>query len=98
MRVCLSATLRAGVAVQPPLSPTQVRTLTVIATLPEGLSVTAVAEATSASNPSASRLCQRLVRDGLLHQDTGPGDELRMGLSPHGHVARSNLAQRGSRA
>jgi DNA-binding MarR family transcriptional regulator len=85
IRLCLNATIRAGAAAQPPLSPTQVRTLTVIATAEEGLSVHAVAEAISASNPSASRLCQRLVRDGLLHRDAGPGNELRMSLSPHGH-------------
>lgn len=84
LRICLSATIRAGSRAQPPLSPTQVRTLTVIATAPEGLSVHAVAEAISASNPSASRLCQRLVRDGLLDRDAGPGNELRLSLSPQG--------------
>jgi DNA-binding MarR family transcriptional regulator len=83
--VSLSATIRAGAAAEPSLSPTQVRTLTVIAGSPGGLSINAVAVAISASNPSASRLCQRLVRDGLLHRDAGPGNELRMSLSPHGH-------------
>jgi DNA-binding MarR family transcriptional regulator len=84
-KLCLGATLRAGSSGQPPLSPTQVRTLTVIADAPAGLSVHAVAVAISASNPSASRLCQRLVRDGLLDRDAGPGNELRMSLSLHGH-------------
>ena len=84
MRICLSATIRAGARAQPRLSPTQVRTLTVLAAAPEGLSVHAVAEAISASNPSASRLCQRLVRDKLLDRDAGPGNELRLSLSPQG--------------
>jgi DNA-binding MarR family transcriptional regulator len=83
--VCLSTTIRAGAAARPSLSPTQVRTLTVIAGVPGGLSINAVAEAISASNPSASRLCQRLVRDGLLDRAAGPGNELRMSLSRHGH-------------
>jgi DNA-binding MarR family transcriptional regulator len=83
--VSLSATIRAGAAARPPLSPTQVRTLTMIARSPGGLSINAVAVAISASNPSASRLCQRLVRDGLLDRAAGPGNELRMSLSPHGH-------------
>lgn len=84
IRLALGATVEAGARAQPPLSPTQVRTLTVIATHPHGVSVRAVAEAVRASNPSASRLCQRLVRDGLLQRDAGPGNELRLSLSPHG--------------
>ncbi len=92
---CMSATMGAGSRSDPPLSPTQVRTLTVIGSAPDGISVGAVADAVSASNPSASRLCQRLVRDGLLNRDAGPGNELRLSLSPHGQhtLNRARLAE-----
>lgn len=84
-RLVLAATVRAGSGVQPGLSPTQIRTLTVIAPSgDEGLSLTAVADALSASRPSASRICKRLVRDGLVARAAGPGNELRLTLSPAG--------------
>lgn len=88
---CVTATIQAGSRSDPPLSPTQVRTLTVIGSVPGGMSVGAVAVAISASNPSASRLCQRLVRDGLLDRDAGPGNELRLSLSPRGRDTLDNL-------
>ncbi len=94
---CVTTTIQAGARSDPPLSPTQVRTLTVIGSVPGGLSLGAVAVAISASNPSASRLCQRLVRDGLLDRDAGPGNELRLSLSHRGQdtldaVNRARLA------
>lgn len=84
-RLVLASTVRAGSAVDPPLSPTQIRTLTVIAPSgSEGLSLTSVADALSASRPSASRICKRLVRDGLVDRAAGPGNELRLTLSQAG--------------
>lgn len=84
-QLVLAATVRAGAAVDPQLSPTQIRTLTVIAPSEDaGMSLTAVAEALSASRPSASRICKRLVRDGLIARAAGPGNELRLTLSPAG--------------
>jgi len=93
-RVVLAATVRAGTAVEPVLSPTQIRTLTVIAPSgDEGLSLTAVAEALSASRPSASRICKRLVRDGLVSRAAGPGNELRLTLSPAGRALLAEVNQ-----
>ncbi|WP_460864465.1 MarR family transcriptional regulator [Rhodococcus aerolatus] len=80
----VEATVHAGESVTPALSPTQVRVLTVLSRAPDGLSLGAVAAATSASAPSASRLCQRLHRAGLVDRDAGPGNELRLSLSALG--------------
>lgn len=100
MSVGLAATITAGGRADPPLTPPQVRALTVIADARGGLSVTSVATALSASAPSASRLCQRLARDGLLDRGAGPGNQLRLSLSPAGHatleaINRDRLAQLG---
>ena len=83
-RLALATTIRAGNVVEPPLSPTQIRTLTLLAAARDGLSVTAVADALAATVPSASRIVQRLVRDGLVERTAGPAHEHRLALSADG--------------
>lgn len=87
----LAATVRAGNAVEPPLTPTQIRTLTMLASSPEGLSVNTVAESLGASASATSRLCARLVRDGLVDRAAGPSNELRLSLSAAGESALTAL-------
>lgn len=84
VRMALAATIHAGQSVKPPLTATQVRVLTLLAATEDGMSVSGIAEALSMSPPSASRLCQRMVRDGLVDRSAGPGHYIIMTLSEAG--------------
>lgn len=90
-RLVMAATVRAGNVAKPPLSPTQVRTLTVLASAEDGLSLTAVADLLATSLSSASRIIQRLVRDRLVDRFAGPGNELRLALSEHGAAVLADV-------
>lgn len=83
-RLTLAVTIHAGQAVDPALTPTQIRVLTLLASSSVGLTLTEVAEALSMSAPSASRLCQRMVRDGRVVRSAGPGHYILMALSADG--------------
>lgn len=85
LRLALAVTVHAGNNAEPELTPTQIRVLTLLAAdAGEGMSVGAIAECLSLSPPSASRLCQRLVRDGLVLRDAGPGHHILISLSEAG--------------
>lgn len=87
-RLTLAATMRAGRAVTPALSPTQLRLLTVLFDAgDEGISLNSVAEALSTSASAGSRLCSRFESRGLLSKESGPGNELRIRLSAAGVTA-----------
>ena len=90
-RLVMAATVRAGSVARPPLSPTQVRTLTVLAAAEDGLSLGGVADLVATSLSSASRIVQRLVRDGLVDRFAGPGNELRLALSEHGTAVLADV-------
>jgi DNA-binding MarR family transcriptional regulator len=81
-RLALAATVRAGNESSPAVTPTQIRVLTLLAGSPQGMPLSAVADALSVSPPSASRLCQRLVRDALAVRSAGPGHHILISLSP----------------
>ncbi len=83
-RLALAATVRAGSESAPAATPTQIRVLTLLAASPEGMPLSAIADALFVSPPSASRLCQRLVRDGLVTRSAGPGHYVFMSLSREG--------------
>lgn len=83
-RLALAATVRAGHESSPPVTPTQVRVLTLLAASPDGMPLSAIADALFVSPPSASRLCQRMVRDGLVTRSAGPGHYILMSLSDEG--------------
>ncbi len=83
-RLALAATVRAGNESSPPVTPTQIRVLTLLAGSPDGMPLSAIAAALFVSPPSASRLCQRLVRDGLVTRSAGPGHYILISLSPEG--------------
>jgi DNA-binding MarR family transcriptional regulator len=85
-RSSLAATVRAGSEASPPLTATQIRVLTLLASAAEdGMTVSAIADGLGMSPPSASRLCQRLVRDGLVTRSAGPGHYILIALSATGH-------------
>jgi DNA-binding MarR family transcriptional regulator len=89
-RLALAATVRAGNESSSPVTPTQIRVLTLLAASPDGMPLSAIAEALFVSPPSASRLCQRLVRDGLVTRSAGPGHYILISLSAEGaHVLRA---------
>lgn len=83
-RLALAVTIHAGQAANPPLTATQIRVLTLLAERPAGMTLTAIAGALSMSAPSASRLCQRMVRDGLVNRAAGPGHYIIMSISIEG--------------
>ena len=83
-RLALAATVRAGNESSPVVTPTQIRVLTLLAASPEGVPLSAIADALSVSPPSASRLCQRLVRDGLATRSARPGHYILISLSQEG--------------
>jgi DNA-binding MarR family transcriptional regulator len=83
-RLALAATVRAGNESSPPVTPTQIRVLTLLAASPDGMPLSAIAESLFVSPPSASRLCQRLVRDGLVTRSAGPGHYILIALSAEG--------------
>ena len=83
-RLTLGATIRAGNATTPPLTPTQIRLLTLLSTAPEGLTLSAIADALMVSAPSASRLCQRMVRGELVARQAGPGHYIIVTLTQAG--------------
>ncbi len=90
-RLALAATVRAGNESSPPVTPTQVRVLTLLSASPDGMPLGAIAEALFVSPPSASRLCQRMVRDGLVTRSAGPGHYILMSLSGEGSRVLSAL-------
>ncbi len=90
-RVVMAATVRAGNARTPPLPPTQIRTLSLLETDPDGLSLTTVAAGLGTTASAASRLCSRLVRDGLVVRSSGPGTEIRLSLSEAGRRVLDEL-------
>lgn len=90
-RVMVAATVVTGNELSPSLSATQIRTLTVLAAARGGLSLGAVAESLGATPSAASRICARLVRDGLLDRGSGPGNEIRLTLSLSGRDALFRL-------
>ncbi len=83
-RLTLGATIRAGNATTPQLTATQIRLLTLLSTAPEGLTLSAIAGALMVSAPSASRLCQRMVRDELVSRQAGPGHYIIVTLTEAG--------------
>jgi DNA-binding MarR family transcriptional regulator len=87
----IAVTVKAGNKLDPTISAMQARTLTILSAAPEGLSLNAVAEALAATASATSRICARLVRDGLIDRRSGPGNEIRLSLSPYGISALSNL-------
>jgi DNA-binding MarR family transcriptional regulator len=84
LRLALASTVHAGGAANPPVTATQIRVLTLLAESDEGVTLTAIAQALSMSSPSASRLCQRLVRDRLVVRTAGPGHYILLALSADG--------------
>ncbi len=94
LRVCTAATVSAGNAADPPLTATQVRVLNLLS-VADGMTLTQVAEALGATAPSASRLCGRMVRDGLVARAAGSGHHLDLQLTPTGRrVVRTLNARR----
>lgn len=94
LRLALAVTVHAGNAVEPELTPTQIRVLTLLAgDAGVGMSVGAIAECLSLSPPSASRLCQRLVRDGLVARAAGPGHHILISLSEVGAATLTEVNQ-----
>lgn len=83
-RLALAVTVRAGNESSPSMTATQIRVLTLLASSPDGMPLGAIADALFVSPPSASRLCQRLVRDGLVNRSAGPGHYILMSLSGEG--------------
>lgn len=77
---------------------TQYRSLVVIASRgPQ--SVAALAEALAVSPPTASRLCERLVRKGLVRRRTEPRDrrQVRVALTPAGRHLVDQVTERRRR-
>jgi len=83
-RLALAATVRAGNESLPAVTPTQIRVLTLLSASPDGVPLSAIAVALCVSPPSASRLCQRLVRDGLAARSAGSGHYILISLSHEG--------------
>jgi DNA-binding MarR family transcriptional regulator len=76
------------------LTPTQIRVLTLLSgDADSGMSVGAIAECLNLSAPSASRLCQRLVRDGLVARAAGPGHHILISLSDAGAATLTEVNQ-----
>ncbi len=92
-RLALAATVRAGNEVSPAVTPTQIRAMTLLAASPDGMALSAIADALYVSAPSASRLCQRLVRDGLATRSAGPGHYILIALAPEGARVLRTLNQ-----
>jgi DNA-binding MarR family transcriptional regulator len=93
MRLCVASTVSAGNAADPPLTATQVRVLNLLS-VANGMTLTQVAEALGATAPSASRLCGRLVRDGLVSRAAGPGHYVDLRLTAAGRRAVRTLNAR----
>lgn len=96
-RVFTAATIKAGNSRTPALSAPQVRTLTMLAATEGGMSLNSVAQCLGTTASAASRVCSRLVRDGLVNRGDGPGNEIRLTLSEQGiallgEVNRERLA------
>ncbi len=92
-RLALAATVRAGNESSPSVTATQIRVLTLLAASPDGMPLSTIADALFVSPPSASRLCQRLVRDGLVTRSAGPGHYILISLSPAGSRVLGALNQ-----
>jgi DNA-binding MarR family transcriptional regulator len=93
LRLCIESTVSAGNAAHPPVTPTQVRVLNLLS-VADGMTLTQVAEALGATAPSASRLCGRLARDGLVSRAAGPGHHLDLRLTVAGRRAVRTLNAR----
>jgi DNA-binding MarR family transcriptional regulator len=92
-RLALAATVRAGSESSPQVTPTQIRVLTLLETSPDAMPLSAIADALFVSPPSASRLCQRLARDGLVTRSAGPGHYILISLSRAGARVLAALNQ-----
>ena len=94
LRLCTAATVAAGNSAKPPVTSTQVRVLNLLS-VADGRTLTQVAEALGTTAPSASRLCSRLARDGLVARAAGEGHHLDLRLTPAGRrVVRTLNARR----
>jgi DNA-binding MarR family transcriptional regulator len=96
----LSAVLDgARLAQTPPIPPTQLRVLLVVARS-ESTNMNRLADALDVVPSSASRLCDRLEATGLLRRVADPRDrrEVRLTLTPPAVVLLEDLRQRRRRA
>jgi DNA-binding MarR family transcriptional regulator len=93
LRLCTAATVSAGHAAEPSLTATQVRLLNLLS-VADGMTLTEVAEALGTTAPSASRLCARLSRDGLVARAAGEGHHLDLRLTAAGARAVRTLNAR----
>lgn len=73
------------------LSRLQLRVLMALEQTEEGLGLDDLGRRLGLSPPSASRLCQRMERDGLLVRDSGPGRSVVVGLTAHGTEQLTNV-------
>lgn len=80
----LGATAAALAELPTELTMQQLRVLTVIAAAPAEISLSALAVMIGASLPSASRLCRRLVDEGLLRRRDRPRSTITLSLTPTG--------------
>jgi DNA-binding MarR family transcriptional regulator len=84
-RVLVAVAARSLADVGEEVTLTQYRSLVVLASRgPQG--VAALAEAVAVSSPTASRMCERLVKKGLVTRRADPRDrrQVRIALSPAG--------------
>lgn len=75
-----------------PVSPSQLRALTVIEKW-DGVNLRDLGEALGSTSPSVSRLCDRLEAAGLIHRSRGTANrrEVELRLSPGGHRALAHM-------
>ncbi|MFD8892707.1 MarR family winged helix-turn-helix transcriptional regulator [Streptomyces sp. Sge12] len=76
----------------PPVSPSQLRVLTVIEKW-DGVNLRDLGEALGSTPPSVSRLCDRLEAAGLIQRSRGTANrrEVELRLSPGGHRALKQM-------
>lgn len=83
-RLITAVTLRAGTARHPPLSLSQIRTLTALAAVRDGLSLGQLSAFLVQKPPAVTSLGSLLVESGLVARTAGPGSEIRLSLLPAG--------------
>ena len=80
-RVLVAVAARSLADLDEEVTLTQYRTLVVLASRgPQGMA--ALADALGVTPPTASRLCERLVRKGLVRRRTDPSDRRQVRLAP----------------
>jgi DNA-binding MarR family transcriptional regulator len=87
LRLCqlmTAVTLRAGTEQRPPLSLPQIRALTMLAGVRDGLSLGRLAFALGEKPAAVTSLGSQLVRSGVIERRVGPGTEIRLLLLPAG--------------